>query len=100
MWSSSEASSEPGSYPPSSRPKSASSPRPRRRLFTVDDLHDQFRVGPCTPGPRGVVEHAEPVAGRLADPDVTRDQRLENRLIEILSDLASDFVSQLRGRIV
>src|SRR5271157_5720725 len=100
MWSSSQPSSEPGSNPPSSRPSNASRPRPRRRLFTVDDLHDEFRVSPGAAGPGGVVEHAEPVAGRFADVDISGNQRFEDRLIEILSDLARHFVSQLQAGIV
>src|SRR6476661_5424811 len=100
MCSSSAVSREPGSNPPSSRPKSASRPRPRRRLFTVDDLHDKFRIGPGAAGAGGVVKHALSVAGRLADAYVSGNQRFEDRLIEILSDLGDDFVSQVQTRVV
>src|SRR5208337_1682260 len=100
MWSSSQPSSEPGSNPPSSRPSRASKPRPKRRLFTVDDLHDEFRIGPGTASPGGVIQHAQPVAGCLADADIAGNQCFEDRLIEILSDLAGNFVSQLQARIV
>src|SRR5947199_9914350 len=84
-WTRSARSSEPpGSNPPSSRPRRASRPRPRRRLlFTVDYLHDEFGIGPGPPGPGRVIEDALAVAGRLADVDVARDRRAENRLVEV-----------------
>src|SRR5438128_6879809 len=90
MWSSSAISSEPGSKPPSSVPSNAARPRPRRLLFTVDDLHDEFGVGPGAPGPRGVVQHALAVARRLADVDVARDHGPEDRVGEEAPDLGGD----------
>src|SRR3982750_1850719 len=83
---SSAISSEPGSKPPSSVPSSAARPRPSRLLFTVDDLHDQFGVGPRPAGPGGVVQDALPVAGRLADVHVARDRRAEDRVGEVAPD--------------
>src|SRR3954467_7956688 len=92
IWStgtcnSSAISSEPGSNPPSSVPSRAARPRPSRLLFTVDDLHDQFGIGPRPAGPRGVLQDALPVAGRLADVDVARDQGAEDRVVEEPPDL-------------
>ena len=78
-----------GSNPPSSRPSRASRPRPRRRLFTVDDLHDEFRIGPGSPGPGGVFQHTHSVAGRLADRDVAGNDRVEDGLGEIPADLSA-----------
>src|ERR1044071_8002481 len=67
MWISSAASRELGSKPPSSVPSRDARPRPRRRLFTVDDLHDEFRISPRPAGSWGIIEDALAVAGRLAD---------------------------------
>src|SRR5947209_2878746 len=98
-WISSAPSYDPGSNPPSSRPSRASSPRPRRRPFTltVDDLHDEFRIGPGASCPGCVIHHAAAVAGGLADRDVPRDDRVEYGLGEILADLPGDLVGQLEA---
>src|SRR6516165_9728218 len=91
----SEESSEEGSYPPSSRPRSASSPRPRRRLFTFDDLHDEFGVGPGASGPGCVIEDALAVAGRLADVDVARDHGAEDGVVEVAAHLFGHLARQV-----
>src|SRR4051794_33224452 len=86
-YASSLWSNEPGSKPPSSRPSRASRPRPSRRLFTVDDLHNKFRVRPGPPRPGGIFQHAQPVARRLADVHVARDHGVEDGVVEVAAHL-------------
>src|SRR5262249_37830515 len=90
---------EEGSYPPSSRPRSASSPRPRRRLFTFDDLQDEFGVGPGSPRPGGVIEDALAVARRFADVDVARDHGAEYCIVEKPAHLVGHLTPQVEPRV-
>src|SRR5581483_6075460 len=99
MWSRSPVSSELGSKPPSSRPSSASSPRPSRRLvlFTIDDLHRELRVSPGAPCPGCVVEHTHTVARCFTNMNISRNHGVEDGAVEVFADLARDLVGEVEG---
>ena len=94
-------------WPPTNRlrnpllrdPSSASRPRPRRRLFMVNDLHDKFGISPRASCSGGVVQNAQTVARRLTDRYIPRDQRLEDGFREVLTHFIDHFVGKLQRRV-
>src|SRR3954451_22081931 len=77
----------------------AASPRPMPRSATGRALLGQLEVGVRARGVRVMVDHRAAVARRLADPDVARDDRVEDELGEVLAHLALDVARQSRAAV-
>src|SRR5919202_4242825 len=92
----SERSSSPPSPEWSETERIAASPRPIPRALSATSGHllGKVEVRARARAVRIVMDHRPPEAGRLADTDVTGDDRLEDELGKVLANLALDVPGQ------